>query len=63
VLEKCNCVRLGLCADNRLYIVPLHFAVAMESGETVLYFHCASEGRKIDAIRENPYACFDSDCS
>ena len=63
VLEKCDCLRLGLCAGNRPYIVPLHFAIATENGETALYFHCASEGRKIDMIRENPHACFEADCS
>lgn len=36
------------------YTVPINFVYA----EDVLYFHCAVEGHKLDAIRASDKACF-----
>ncbi len=36
------------------YTVPINFVYA----EGVLYFHCAVEGHKLDAIRASDKACF-----
>jgi uncharacterized protein len=45
---------LALAKEEQPYLVPLNFL--FESGS--IYFHCAPEGRKIDYIRANPKACF-----
>ncbi len=45
---------LALARDNQPYLVPLNFLYEMGS----IYFHCAPEGRKIEYIRANPRACF-----
>ena len=45
---------LALARDNQPYLVPLNFIY--EKGS--IYFHCALQGRKIDYIRANPKACF-----
>ncbi|GMK47813.1 pyridoxamine 5'-phosphate oxidase [Paenibacillus glycanilyticus] len=45
---------LGLASDNVPYVVPLNFVWK----DNAIYFHGASEGRKIEMIAENPAACF-----
>jgi nitroimidazol reductase NimA-like FMN-containing flavoprotein (pyridoxamine 5'-phosphate oxidase superfamily) len=40
--------------DGRPYAIPLHYAFA----DQCLYFHCATEGRKLDNIRANPAVSF-----
>jgi len=63
ILDKCDIIRLGLCVDNKPYIVPMNFAYEIIDEEVYIYFHCASEGRKIDMIAQNNNVCFEADCS
>ncbi|MGO4111138.1 pyridoxamine 5'-phosphate oxidase family protein [Paenibacillus sp. YAF4_2] len=53
-LEQARTGFLGLASGNVPYVVPLNFVWMDEA----VYFHGASEGRKIDMIAENPEACF-----
>lgn len=48
-------LRLGLCKDNKPYVVPLSYGYDGED----LYFHSAREGMKIDYIKNNPNVCFE----
>jgi len=63
ILEKCDVCRLGLAEDNIPYIVPLNYGYEYLNGNLTLYFHCAKEGKKLDIISKNPFACFEVDCS
>jgi nitroimidazol reductase NimA-like FMN-containing flavoprotein (pyridoxamine 5'-phosphate oxidase superfamily) len=46
------------------YVVPLNFGYEYDEGKGLtLYFHCATEGRKLDIMRKNPKVCFEMDCS
>lgn len=45
---------LGLADDSYPYVVPLNY-VWMDG---TIYFHGASEGRKVDILEKNPQACF-----
>jgi uncharacterized protein len=45
---------LGMSVDGKPYVVPLNYAYI--GGK--IYFHCALEGKKLDAIRANPDVCF-----
>lgn len=45
---------LGLSADGFPYVVPLNFTWFRES----VYFHGATEGRKVSYMQQNPEACF-----
>ena len=62
ILEKCKIVRLGLCADNKPYVVPMNFGYDYDGAAITLYLHCAREGKKLDIIAQNPDACFEMDC-
>jgi nitroimidazol reductase NimA-like FMN-containing flavoprotein (pyridoxamine 5'-phosphate oxidase superfamily) len=62
LIEGCKVCRLGLSLADEPYIVPLNYGYAFEGGRLTLYFHGASEGKKIDIIRRNSRACFEIDC-
>lgn len=63
ILERCEILRLGLCADNQPYIVPMNFAYETVGEKLFIYLHCASSGRKIEMMRHNDNVCFEADCS
>jgi len=63
IIEKCDVCRLALSGGDLPYIVPLNFGFEYSEGNLVLYFHSANEGRKLDMIRKNPFACFEMDTS
>lgn len=49
--------RLALCDDGKPYIIPLNFG--FENNH--LYFHSASQGRKIEILKKNNNTCFEID--
>ena len=63
ILDKCKVCRVAMVDDGMPYIVPLNFGYSCDNGVTVLYFHSAFQGRKIDIMRKNPNVCFEADCS
>lgn len=56
VLKTAVVGRLGCCADNMPYIVPLSFVYH----DGAIYGH-TNAGRKTDMIRSNPRVCFEVD--
>ena len=61
IILRCPCCRLGLCDHGRAYIVPMSFGFTDRDGKRTFYFHSATEGRKLDLLRQNPYAGFELD--
>jgi uncharacterized protein len=57
ILSRATVCRLGLCEDNRPYVVPLCFGYK----DNALYVHCGPEGKKLDIIRKNNNVCFEVD--
>ena len=57
IIRQCLVCRLGLSDGEEPYIVPLCFGYDGEA----LYFHSASDGRKIDILRKNSRVCFEFD--
>ena len=60
VIERCDCLRLGLNAEDGAYIVPLSFGYAPEE-PAKFYFHSATEGRKVSMIADGTKAGFEMD--
>ena len=62
ILSRCKVLHLALISDGKPYSVPVNFGyiVAEENGAKKLsvYFHGAGEGKKLDAIRQNPAVSF-----
>ncbi len=72
ILTDAKVCRLAMQDAEGVYIVPLNFGYALApasaahstgglSQALTLYFHSASTGRKIDALRANPAVCFELD--
>jgi nitroimidazol reductase NimA-like FMN-containing flavoprotein (pyridoxamine 5'-phosphate oxidase superfamily) len=57
ILRRASVCRLGLCEDNRPYVVPLCFGYK----ENALYIHCGPEGKKLEILRKNNNVCFEVD--
>ena len=57
VIRSCQVCRLGLCDGREPYVVPLCFGYDGQA----LYFHTASEGRKLDILQQNSRVCFEFD--
>ena len=55
VIDEAQVMRLGMCRDNKPYVVPLSFGY---DGD-LIYFHCARQGMKTDYLRENPHVSFE----
>lgn len=62
MIDKCTVLRLGLCDDGEVYIVPMNFGYTFKEGVITFYMHGATQGRKYDVIRKNPKASFEMDC-
>lgn len=62
IIDTCKVCRVVMQDKEGLYIVPLNYGYSFENEKLTLYFHSAKEGRKIDAMQENPNVCFEMDC-
>ena len=55
VMDKAPYITVGMTDDDGMpYSVPLSLA---RTDEKTFYFHCATEGKKLDILRENPRVC------
>jgi nitroimidazol reductase NimA-like FMN-containing flavoprotein (pyridoxamine 5'-phosphate oxidase superfamily) len=52
ILRKTNYVTIALCKDNDPYLVALNHGYDEE--KNCLYFHCATEGKKLVYAQANP---------
>jgi uncharacterized protein len=55
IITRAEVCRLGLCSDNKPYVVPVSFGY---DGKYI-YFHTASEGMAIDYFLSNNQVCFE----
>ena len=53
VLKETRFVTLAMCNDNEPYLVSLSHSY--DEDANCLYFHCASEGKKLDFMKANPH--------
>ena len=54
ILRSASLCHLAMVDDGKPYVVPMNFGYS----DGALYFHSASEGRKIEVLRKNPEVCF-----
>ncbi|MBM4241899.1 MAG: pyridoxamine 5'-phosphate oxidase family protein [Euryarchaeota archaeon] len=57
IIKNATICRIALSVNKMPYIVPMNFGYK----DNRLYLHSASEGKKIDIIRENNNICFEMD--
>ena len=61
IVNSCQTVRMAMYADDFPYIVPLTFGYDVQDGVLVVYFHCATEGRKLDLLAKDARVCLEWD--
>ena len=57
IIKKAMVCRISLVDNDEPYIVPVCFGYERDA----LYFHGASEGRKVELIKKNNKICFEID--
>jgi nitroimidazol reductase NimA-like FMN-containing flavoprotein (pyridoxamine 5'-phosphate oxidase superfamily) len=61
-IRRCAVCRIGFQTGGAPYLVPMSFGFSdNDDGSLRLYFHCATEGRKLDLLRVNPHVGFEMD--
>lgn len=58
VLKDASYGALAFLDHGRPAVVPLSFGFQQEGERLIFFFHCAPEGRKLEALRANPAASF-----
>ena len=61
ILDKCQVIRLAVNDGESPYIVPLSFGYSADGGKLKLYFHCATEGKKVDLIASSNAVAVEAD--
>lgn len=57
IIKRASVLRIALHDDPFPYLVPVNFGYA----DGKLFFHSASEGKKIDLIKRNNRVCFETE--
>ena len=60
IISGSDVCRIAFADDYIPYIVTMNFGYYGRDHKC-LYFHCATEGRKLEMIRKNNYVCFEMD--
>lgn len=63
IMNHCDSVRIALNDTPFPYIFPMNFGLIYDNNKITLYFHCASEGKKLDLIKKDPHVSFEMDTS
>lgn len=63
ILDACDCLHLAIADEEAPYIVPVNFGWEEREGTLWLYFHGASEGRKVELMARHPRVGFEADCA
>ena len=61
IIEHCDVIRLGLADKDGVYVVPMNFGYEVCGDKLFFYLHSASEGRKIDLMKNCPVIGFELD--
>ena len=57
ILLEAQYLRLGLCSDDKPYIVPISFGYKNKT----IYLHSSRKGTKINLMKQNKNVCFEVD--
>ena len=61
ILKRCDTVRLGMVDGQTPYVVPVSFGLSELEEGLAIYFHCATEGRKMEVLQGGAQVCFEAD--
>jgi nitroimidazol reductase NimA-like FMN-containing flavoprotein (pyridoxamine 5'-phosphate oxidase superfamily) len=60
IISNSDVCRVAFADNNMPYIVTMNFGYS-GGDNSAFYFHCASEGRKLEMMRKNNLVCFELD--
>jgi uncharacterized protein len=60
IISSCDVCRVAFADNNLPYIVTMNYGYS-GGDHPCFYFHCASEGRKLEMMRRNNFVCFELD--
>ena len=60
-IAKEQIMRIAFYDNGEIYIVPVNYGYANDSGQYVFYFHGAKDGRKYELSKESPNIGFEID--
>lgn len=63
VMEECHIINVGIQDGEGVYVVPLHFGYEQIDGTYFFYSHSATEGRKIDLLKDPTAVGFEMFCN
>lgn len=58
ILQKCDVCYVAFADENTPYVVPMNFGMTEQEGRVALWFHCASEGHKLEMLARNSHVAF-----
>ncbi|MDO5558940.1 MAG: pyridoxamine 5'-phosphate oxidase family protein [Oscillospiraceae bacterium] len=58
IIKKCDSVCVAFFDEEYPYVIPLNFGVSFKDNKFTLYFHGASQGKKLDLIKKNNHVSF-----
>lgn len=61
ILDNSKVVHVGLVDGDEPYVVPMNYGYILEDGLTI-YLHAATQGYKLDLIRNNPKVFLEMEC-
>lgn len=53
ILQNTKYITIAMCKNNNPYLVTISHGYDPEAG--VIYFHCASKGKKMEILSQNPF--------
>ena len=63
ILLQCKTCHIAMVDNGSPYLVPMSYGYKIfDDKKLELYFHSASEGRKIDVLKRNNKVCFELSC-
>lgn len=61
ILKRCNTIKIGMYGDLYPYVVPVLFGMEIVENKTIIYFHCAKQGTKLDLLKANSHVCVEGE--
>lgn len=63
IVSRCNVANVAMTDKGKPYAVALNFGYERKGDSLILYFHSANEGRKINALKDDPHIYFTMNCT
>jgi nitroimidazol reductase NimA-like FMN-containing flavoprotein (pyridoxamine 5'-phosphate oxidase superfamily) len=59
ILSQCKTCHVAMVDNGLPYVVPLSYGYKVKGSVLELYFHSATEGKKLDILKRNNKVCFE----